>query len=73
MVRDEFSVSLKCPGCNQAGVIFWSENNFAEFRYHGVNAKIEKLSSGFHLGEGLTRSGGPKVICDHCGAEIIDM
>jgi hypothetical protein len=76
--RDRFTSAIKCPGCEQSGVVHWAEAEIRP-RQAGQRRTMIRISDGFRLtkpvgaptGFGRAKNGVPpgvtRAICDHCG------
>jgi hypothetical protein len=62
---ERFAVRIKCAICSQVGSATWEEVRAPAGEATG-RTKLISVSNGFHTGDGLTRYGSPKIICDRC-------
>jgi|HubBroStandDraft_5_1064220.scaffolds.fasta_scaffold19793_4 hypothetical protein len=60
---ERFAVAIKCAACAQVGSVAWEEVTSLGATIGG--SKLISVSNGFHT-DGLTPSGSPRIVCDHC-------
>jgi hypothetical protein len=63
--RVQFTVSITCPQCGQAGSIASEEDDGMTPSMRGKRTLI-RVSNGFHAEVGRTDPGDDLIICDHC-------
>ena len=63
--REQFTITITCPHCGQAGALVWEENSMG-YRQDGALRVLKNISPGFHAENGRTQSGDPLIVCDIC-------
>jgi hypothetical protein len=69
--RQEFKNPITCRKCGQKGAVTWAESGGGN-RTKGSQRSIVSLSEGFRQEHGKTESGDAQLICNVCGAQIMD-
>jgi hypothetical protein len=63
--RDQFTIAIACPGCEQTGAAVWEENS--KFSASGPQTVLIRLSDGFYERIGKTSPHDIEMICSRCG------
>ncbi|HEX2590004.1 MAG TPA: hypothetical protein VHL34_00805 [Rhizomicrobium sp.] len=77
--QDKFTTTIKCPGCEQTGTVWWAEAETRPRPIAGTKRTMLRVSEGFSVkkpvgaptGFGRAKNGVPqgitRAICVQCG------
>lgn len=65
--RDHFEKKIKCPNCDEKGVLHYSDNDYPGMRNN--NRRVDSVEGNFTAS--MSGDSDIKITCGNCGKEFI--